>query len=165
MNALIRPSHCATLLIPLAACFCGLRCTSAPADLRGSLREARRGQELDHLQRVTKCRREGKDQVVQELIAGRCSLNEALGQLQELDREWLESVHRECPNLPELWEVCRAIYVNKERSYRFLIGTLEGVRSREAAALLRRLKRDYERLRAGRQTPSTGPTERTERNR
>src|SRR5262245_647867 len=74
MNTLLRPAVLLMALAPLAVCALGLPCTWGPADFQ----EARRDEELQRLHRATFRRLEFRREVVQEVIARRCSLAEAL---------------------------------------------------------------------------------------
>jgi hypothetical protein len=118
------------------------------------MREARHSEELEWAQRATFRRMESKRQVVQEVIAGRCSLGEALA--------WFRGLEGECPEYATVVAKVRARQGrDAERHYRnitALVWDLLGERPEEAAAALRRLEEDYRRLRAGRQATATAPT-------
>src|SRR5262249_47631748 len=107
-----------------------------------------------------------KEQVVRDVIAQRCSLKEALARFQELDRE-LDRVQP--ASFPKVSEIRAQKWPSElEGRYQSIITRVEDLlrgRPEEAAAVLRRLDKDYQQLQAGTQTPSTAPTERTERSR
>jgi hypothetical protein len=95
------------------------------------------------------------------VIAQRCSLSEALTRSQELEREWPGYTARQSMSHGREWP-------NPERRYRCITLRVEVIlkdRPEEAAAVLRRLEKEYQQLQAGKHTPSTAPTERTERSR
>jgi hypothetical protein len=153
MNALLRPAVVVMIVAPLAVCLLGLRFTCALADLGELMREARHAEELEWMQRATFRRMESKRQVVQEVIAGRCSLSEALA--------WFRGLERECPEYAAVVSKrCGPQGPDAERLYRnitALVRDLLGDRPAAAAAVLRRLEEDYRRLRAGRQATATAP--------
>jgi hypothetical protein len=149
MNALLRPAVVVMVLALLAVGALGLRFALGPVDFR----EARRAEELERLERATFRRLESRRQVVQEVIARRCSLGEALAWLRELEREWPDYAtplsQRQGPRWPE-----------EERHYQQVIAMVQdllGERPEEATTVLRRLEEDYRRLRAGRQATATAP--------
>jgi probable HAF family extracellular repeat protein len=153
MNALLRPAVAALVLAPLAVCAFSLRFASDPAGLAGLrhlLREARRDDDLRRLERATLRREEARRQVVQELLAGRCGLGEALGRFRELDREWPDCATPLPKALTGAWAS------EEERHYWLLtklVQDLLGERPEELAAALGRLEEDYRQLRAGRPAP------------
>jgi len=81
---------------------------------------------------------------------------------QELDREWPDS-------LPKLSEIRALKWPSEvEGHYQYIIAIVEELlrgRPEEAAAVLRRLDKDYQQLQTSTQTPSTAPREQTERHR
>jgi hypothetical protein len=119
------------------------------------LREARRDEDLRRLERATLRREEARRQVVQELLARRCGLGEALGRSRELDREWPDCVTPSAKALAAAWAS------EEDRHYWLitqLVQDLLGGRPAEAAAALRRLEEDYRRAARGDTTgisPST----------
>jgi hypothetical protein len=153
MSALLRPAVAALVLAPLAVCALSLRLAADPAGLAGLrhlLREARRDEDLRRLGRATLRREEARRQVVQELLAGRCGLGEALGRFRELDREWPDCA----TPLPKV--LTGAWASEEERHYWLLtklVQDLLGERPEELAAALGRLEEDYRQLRAGRPAP------------
>jgi hypothetical protein len=154
MNALLRPAVVVVLVAPLPVCLFGLRIACGLADLGELVREARHSEELEWRQRATFRRLEAKRQVVQEVIAGQCSLSEALA--------WFRELEGECPEYAAVVaKVCGPQGPDAERQYRnitALVRDLLGERPVEAATALRRLEEDYRRPRAGRQAPATAPT-------
>jgi hypothetical protein len=117
------------------------------------MREARHAEELEWAQRATFRRMESKRQVVQDVIAGRCGLSEALA--------WFRGLERECPEYAAVVSKrCGPQGPDAERHYRnitALVQDLLGERPEEAAGVLRRLEEDYRRLRR-RQATATAPT-------
>ena len=89
MNALLRPVVVALALASLAACLLGLRFACGLAGLGELMREIRHAEELEWRQRATCRRMESRRQVVQEVIAGRCGLGEALA--------WFRGLEGACP--------------------------------------------------------------------
>jgi hypothetical protein len=154
MNALLRPAVVVLALAPLAACLLGLRFGCGLAGLGELMRESRHAEELQELQRATFRRMESKRQVVQEVIAGRCSLSEAVA--------WFRGLEGECPEYARVVaKLCGPPGPDEERHYRnitMMVRDLLGERPEEAAPALRRLEEDYRRLRAGRQATATAPT-------
>ena len=154
MNALIRPAVVALALAPLAVCLLGLRFACGLAGLGELMREIRHAEELEWRQRATCRRMESKRQVVQEVIAGRCGLGEALA--------WFRGLEGACPEYATVVVKVRARQgPDEERHYRnitMMVRDLLGERPAEAAAVLRRLEEDYRRLQAGRQATATAPT-------
>ena len=154
MNALLRPTAVVVAVAPLLVCLFGLRFACGLADLGELVREAHHSEELEWMQRATFRRMESKRQVVQEVIAERCSLSEALA--------WFRELEGECPEYAAVVAKVRARQgPDEERHYRnntMMVRDLLGDRPAEAAAVLRRLEEDYRRLRAGRQATATAPT-------
>ena len=145
MNALLRPVVVALALASLAACLLGLRFAYGLAGLGELMREIRHAEELEWMQRATFRRMESKRQVVQEVIARRCSLSESLA--------WFRGLERECPEYAAVVSKrCGPQGPDAERHYRnitALVQDLLGERPEEAATVLRRLEEDYRLLRAG----------------
>jgi hypothetical protein len=165
MNALIRLAVVVAVVLPLAVLCCfGFRFACHP--LGWLLNEASFGEALEKTQQAALRRVESKEQVVCEVIAQQCSLKEALARFQELDREF----DREWPDsFPKLSEMRARKWPSEvEGHYHYIRAKVEDHlrgRPEEAAAVLGRLEKDYQQLRAGRQMPSTISTERTEQNR
>ena len=165
MNALIRPAVVVAVVLPLAVLCCfGFRFACHPVGWllhEASLREAWQQLHQAALRRV-----ESKEQVVRDVIAQRCSLSEALARLQESDAEY----DRERPaSFPKLSEIRAREWPSEvERHYQYIIAGVKSLlrgRPEEAAAVLRRLEKDYQQLQTNTQRPSTAPMERPERHR
>lgn len=150
MNSLIRPVLVAGLASVLAVCFFGLPFVCSPVDVSAF----QRGEEQEQLRRATNRRLEARHYMVRAVIERRCTLEEAIAQLQELDHEW-----------PDYSASRSKVPVSREEwSYRFLRAEVEEAlqdRPEELAAVLRRLEEDYRQLQAGRRTPGTAATERS----
>jgi hypothetical protein len=165
MNALIRLAVVVTIVLPLAVLGCfGFRFACHPVGRL--LHEASHAEELQQAQQAALRRFESKEQVVRDVIAQRRSLKDALARLQELDRE----LDREWPDsFPKLSEIRARKWPSEvERHYQYIIGVVEDFLRGwpvEAAAVLRRLEKDYQQLQTNPQTPSSAPMERTERHR
>ncbi|HEY7422646.1 MAG TPA: hypothetical protein VH682_00165 [Gemmataceae bacterium] len=165
MNALIRLAVAVAVVLPLAVLGCfGFRFACHP--LGRLLRAVHHAEMLQQEQQATLRRFESKEQVVREMIAQRCSLQEALTRLQEVDREFA----REWPaSFAKLSEIRARQWPSEvEGHYQYIIEIVQGLlddRPEEAAAVLRRLEKDYQQLQTSMQTPSTAPRERTERHR
>ena len=154
MNALIRLAVVVAVVLPLTVLGCfGLRFACNPEELRSLLREARHAEELQQAQQASLRRLEAREQLVREVIAQRCSLKEAVARLQELDGE----LDRKQPDLSPK---------PAERLYRYITLRVKEIYlpawPEEAAAILRRLEKDYQQLQTSTQTPSTAPMARTE---
>ncbi len=146
MNALLRLAVAALVLVALPVCAFGLRLAHDPAGLvglRDVMQSAHRDEELQRLERATHRRLESQRQVVQEVIARRRSLGEALASFRELEREW-----------PDYLEVSRRAWPSaEERHYQCITAIVQGLlyhRPEEAAAALHRLEEEYRQLRASR---------------
>src|SRR5262245_56940484 len=166
MNALIRLTVVVAVVLPLAVLCCfGFRFACRPvgtllheASRSEALQQAEQQAEQPALRRV-----ESKYQVVRDVIAQRCSLREALARFQEvddeLDREWPDS-------LPKLSEIrARQWSSDVERHYQYITRIVKDLlrnRPEEAAAVLRRMEKDYQQLQTNTQTTSTAPMVRTE---
>jgi len=165
MNALIRPAVVVAVVLPLAVLCCfGFRFACHPVGWL--LHEASLREELQQAQQAALRRVESKEQVVRDVIAQRCSLKEALARFQELDAEF----DRECPgSLHKLSEIRARIWPSEvEGHYQYIILAVKDLlrgRPEEAAAVLRRLEKNYQQLQTNTPTPSTAPMERTERHR
>ena len=143
MNAMMRPVILGCFMGLLAVGVFGLRFACTPIDFREDLRSA----ELDKMRRANRDRRQARDHVVRALIAARCTLAEAIAQFLELDRQW-----------PEVISKVLAYRFQEERVYqnlRLRVQEMLHDHPDQAAIVLRRLEREYEKLRSERQTPST----------
>jgi hypothetical protein len=169
MNTPIRPALVVAVVFLMTVCIFGLRLACDPAGLWEIFQEDRRREKLQQFERGLSRRVEAKERVVREVIAQGCSLSETLTQLQELDREWLQEADREWPDAAiGVSEDYRRVWTDADYYYWYitwLAAKFLEDRPEEAAAVLRRLEKDYQQLQAGRQTPSTAPTMRTERSR
>jgi hypothetical protein len=139
MSAQLRPAVLVMALAPLAVSALGLSFTRGPVDFR----EARRAEELQQLERATLSREESRRQVAQEVLAGQCSLSEAIAWFRDLEREWPDY------GTP----LGREWHTDEERHYRHIVVIvrylLRGQPEEEAAAV-RQLEEDYQQVRAGR---------------
>jgi hypothetical protein len=161
MNLLIRLALVVLLVVPLGLCVFGLRFACDSADLRTLAWEIRRREELLQWRRETLRRIEVREEVVRELIAQQCSLKEALTRFQELDRERSDYIAK-------LSKTYGRDLTHVEEHYQYIIAIANDLledRAEEAAAVYRRLEKEYLQLRAGRHVPSAAPTQRTERSR
>ena len=161
MNTLIRLASVVLLVVPLALCIFGLSFACDSTDLRSMVREVRRREGLQQWRRDTFRFIEARQEVVRELIAQRRSLKEALTRLQELDRERSDFIAK----LPNTYE---QYFSHMEEHYQYIIAIARGLlkdRPEEVVAVLRRLEKEYQQLRAGRHVPSAAATERAERSR
>ena len=154
MNTLIRPLLVAGFASLLEVCLFGLRFPCSPVNVSAF----QRSEELEQLRQATLRRMEARRDVVRAVIARCCTLEEAIEQLQELDHEWPDysASRSKVPVSGEEW------------SYGFLRAEVEEAlhgRPEEAAAVLRRLEKDYQQLQAGMPTLSTAARERTKGNR
>jgi hypothetical protein len=167
MNALLRLAVVVAVVFPLTVLGCfGLRLACNPEELRRLRQEVRHAEELQLAQQAALRRFEARIQVVREVIAQRCSLREALARFRELDGE-LDRVWPD--SLPKLSEIrARQWPSEAEGYYQYILTIVKSLlddRPEEAAAVLRRLEKDYQQLQTNTQTPSTAPMERTERHR
>ena len=156
MNSQFRPAIVAVALGLLAVGVLGLRLACTSADLSA----VHRNEELEQLREATFSRVEVRQRVVRQVIDRRRTLAEALERFQELDREW--------PDFSGQASEARAGRTEDEWAYQHILVIVEeSLRERpeKAAAVLRRLEKEYRQLHADRQTPSTGATERTEQSR
>ena len=162
MNALIRLAVVVTVVLPLAVLCCfGFRFACRPVGRL--LHEASRREALQQAEQATLRRGESKEQVVRDVIARRCSLSEALARLQEsdaeFDRDWPDSFSKQSEIRARIWPS------EVEGHYQYLIAIVQSLlddRPEKAAAVLRRLEKDYQQLQTNTQTPSTATTKRTE---
>ncbi|HEY7425244.1 MAG TPA: hypothetical protein VH682_13515 [Gemmataceae bacterium] len=165
MNALIRLAVVVAVVLPLAVLGCfGFRFACHPVGRL--LQEVRYGEVLDKTHQAVLRRLKSKEQVVCDVIAQRCSLQEALARFQELDREFDPDWPASFPKLSEIR--ARKWTSEVERHYQYITtgakSLLDG-RPEETAAVLRRLEKDYQQLQTSTQTRSTGAMERTEQSR
>ena len=169
MNTSIRPAIIVTVALLLALGALALCFTSNPTDMRILIQESRRREQLNQYQQAIIRRAVSKQHVAQEVIAQQCSLSEGIARLQEMDREWIEEMDREWPDsTAQLSEWYRQLMADPEMYYWYITNTVQGIlrdRPNEAAVALRRLKKDYQQLQAGRQVPSTVPVKRIEQSR
>jgi hypothetical protein len=143
MSELLRPVIFGCSLGLLGVGVFGLRFACNLPDFREEFRSAK----LAEMRRTTLTRLEARDQVVRNLIAQRYSLAEAINQFRELDRQG--------PGIVSKAETGQS---RQEKNYQFIHLMVEDVlqdHPERASLVLRRLERDYEKLRAERQTPST----------
>jgi hypothetical protein len=153
MNAQIRLAVVVALALPLALfCLFGLRFACNPVGW--CLQEAHRGKALDQTGQAVFPLVQSKEQVVRELIAQQCGLQEAMARLQELDCE----LDREQPDFAAKLSVVRARQWSSdaERHYHYITTIVKDLlrdRPEEAATVLRRLEKDYQQLQADTQTP------------
>jgi hypothetical protein len=165
MSALIRLAVVVALALPLALfCLFGFRFACNPVGM--FLQEVHRGEALDQLRQTVFPLVLSKEQVVREVIAQQCGLKEAVARLQELDCE----LERKQPDFSATLSEIRARKrpSDVERHYQYITTMVKDLlrdRPEEAAAVLRRLEKDYQQLQTNTQTPSTAPMERTERHR
>ena len=146
VNALIRLAVVVAVVLPLTVLGCfGLRFACNPEALRSLLHEASRHEALQQLHQATLRRVEAKEQVGRDVIAQRCSLKDALARLQESYREF----DRECPaSFPKLSEIHAQKWPSEvEGHYQYIIRIVQSLlddRPEEAAAVLRRLEKNYQ---------------------
>ena len=146
MNALIRLAVVVTIVLPLAVLGCfGLRFACNSEALRSLLHEASRSEALQQAEQAILRRVEAKEQVGRDVIAQRCSLKDALARLQELDREFDRDRTASFPKQSEIraWLCLSEV----EGHYLNIIATVKSLlddRPEEAAAVLRRLEKDYQ---------------------
>jgi hypothetical protein len=106
-----------------------------------------RGAKLAAMEQEVLIRRETRDQVVRDLIDQRCTLAEAIENFAKLDLPW-----------PYLAPKVPAGASPLDKSYQYIRFMIEGKprdQPEQASIVLLRLEREYEKLRTGRQTPST----------
>jgi hypothetical protein len=154
MNAMLRPVLVGSVLGLLAVSLVGLRFACSRVDFQ----EVCRSEDLEQRQRATARRLEAMQQVVQELIAQRRTLAEAIARFQEVDHEWPEYTAKLQKRFGREWS-------GEEKAYRFILSTVQDLlrdRPEEAAAVIGRLEKEYQQLQAGKRTPSTVKTERIE---
>jgi hypothetical protein len=148
MNGLIRSALSACVDPLLALGVFGLRFVCCPADMQMVFRD----EQLRQLHRATARRQELRRQIVQELIAQRCTLADALEQFEELGHEWPD-YSAAPPNGP-------AQGTRQERKYRHIMAIAEAVfqsRPKELAAVFRRLKKASRQLQPEQRTALISP--------
>jgi hypothetical protein len=124
--------------------------------------EVARHEQLDQLAEAIRRRREAKRQVVEEMIARRRSLDEAIEQFRALDRQWPElgiwiTRHEAVLLSPDEWAGRDVLYV---------VQLLLMDRPDEAAAVAGRLEKEQRELLADRTKRRPGPDDpRTEQSR
>ena len=143
MSAMMRPLFVGCSLGLLGVGLFGLRFAYNLPDFREEFRSAK----LAEMRRTTLDRLDARDQVVRDLIAQRYTLAEAIEHFLKLDQP--------CPDL-----VSKALAGQspQEKSYQYIRSMVEDVlqdHPEQASIVLRRLERDYEKLRSERQTRST----------
>jgi hypothetical protein len=154
MNAMIRPLIVGSFVGLLAAGLFSVRFACSPVDFR----EVDRSEDLEKRHKDTARRFEARQQLVQELIAQRRTLAEAIARFQEVDREWPEYTAALPKRFGREW-------VGEEKAYRYVLATVQDLlhdRPEEAAAVIGRLDKEYQQLQAGKRAPSTVKTERIE---
>jgi hypothetical protein len=131
----------------LAVCLFGLRFAFNSTDLRQIIREAYRNEELEQSRGTISRRIDAREETVRELIAQRCSLSQALARFQELDGEWPG-------HFAELSRTHGRTWSYAEKNYQYIVALVKSLlkdQPKEAAAVLRRVEKDYQQLGAGRQ--------------
>jgi hypothetical protein len=142
MSAMMRPLIIGCFMGLLAVGVFSLRFACPAPDFQEEIREAK----LVGMRRETLIRLEARDQVVRDLIAQRCTLTEAIEKFLKLDPPWPYLVPKVPPG-----------HSPQEKSYQYICFLVEAkmhVHPEQASIVLRRLERDYEKLRAQRQAPS-----------
>jgi hypothetical protein len=161
MNAVLRSAIVVLVVVLLTVCVSGLRFGCNSTDLRQIIREAYLNEDLEQSRGAIFRRIDAREQTVRELIAQRCRLSQALTRFQELDGEWPE-------HFAELSRRHGRTWSDAEKNYQYIVALVKSLlqdQPEEAAAILRRLEKDYQQLGAGRQEPSAMPTKLTERSR
>jgi hypothetical protein len=117
--------------------------------------EIERAEQLDHgLEALRRCR-EAKAHVAAEVIAGRCSLAEAIEAFRTLDGQ----------RLPDRIQqfVLKDLEISEDelrgRSVLFFVRQVLADRPDEAAVVASRLEKELQQLLAGRRTPPPAPAE------
>jgi len=157
MNAVLRPAIVVLVVAPLAIYVLGLRFACNSTDLRKILQAARLNEELEQSRRATFHRIDAREETVRQLIAQRCSLSQALARFRELDGEYPD-------HILELSRKRGGNGSDTERNYQYVLALAKSLlenQHEENAVVSRRLERDYQQLRANRQTPLDLPTKQT----
>jgi hypothetical protein len=157
MNASIRYVFAFAIAIPLVVWLVGLRLGLDLLDVGQSLRAARRLQELNQFLNGS-IRHQAEQRVLaKEVISQRCSLQEALEQMHERNREWLREMEDRWPDLSrDVAMTCRREWSKPDWYYQRLTAEIENLflsRPEEATPFLRRLDKEYQRLQAEKATP------------
>jgi hypothetical protein len=159
MNAVLRPAIVVVVVIPLVVSLLGLRFACHSTGLRKIIQSALRDEELEQSHRAAYHRIDAREETVRELIAQRCSLSQALARFEELDGEHPD----------DLMELSRERNgYDSERNYQYIVELVKDLlenQTEKAAIVLRRLEKEYQQLRAGRNVPLAMPTKRTKRSR
>jgi hypothetical protein len=158
MNHLMHTAVCALVLGLLTlGCFT-LRYAYSPGDFQEIIR---RTEENERLEQAMLRRQQAARQAAQAYIAQRCTLAQTMQRWQQLEQqlgqEW--PVYRDI-----LWQQLPPM-PDEERHYggiRVHVEVILRGQPAESAAVLRRLEREYQQLRADRKMPSAMPTKRTE---
>jgi hypothetical protein len=166
MNALLRLAVAVAVVLPLTVLGCfGFRFASNNDgnSLVILMRGIHREEELERSRHAVLRLHEFREQLAREVIAQRCSLKEAVACLQELDGEFDRDRPASFPKRSEIR--ARKWSAEVEGNYQYIIAKVKDLlrgRPEEAAAVLRRLEKDYQQLQTNTQTPSTAPRERPE---
>ena len=161
MNAVLRQAIVVSVAILFAVSLLGLRFACTWTDLGKIVQAALRDQELEQSRGPTYHRIDARKETVRELIAQRCSMSQALAHFGELDSE-----HPDV--LMELSRKRSGYGSDTERNYQYIVELVEDLlkdQLEETVVVLRRLEKEYQQLRAGRNNPSAQPTKRSERSR
>jgi hypothetical protein len=154
MIALIRTVIAGGVMALLATSFLAFRYACSPAD---ELETIGRREELQRLERATFEREEARRQMVRVWIARQCSLVEMIAKFQEWDHQW-----------PDYGNSTRLMMEDDKRRYQQIAGYIDEVlhdRPEDLAAILRRLEKEYSRLKVGKPAPSPGTVDQPASNR
>jgi hypothetical protein len=147
MNATMRLMTIGFFMGFLAVGVFSLRFACTPRDFREEIRVAK----LAEMEQEVLIRWEARDQVLRDLIGKRCTLAEAIERFLKLDPPW-----------PYVEPKVPAGTSPQDRSYQHIRFMIEGKlrdHPEQASIVLHRLEREYEKLRAERQSRSTSHTE------
>jgi|SRR5579884_424914 len=161
MNAVFRQAIVVSVATLFAVSLLGVRFACTWTDLAKIVQAALRDEELEQSRRPTYHRIDARKETVRELIAQRCSLSQALAHFGELDGE-----HPDV--LMELSRKRSEYGSDRERNYQYIVEIAKDLledQHEEGVVVLRRLEKEYQQLRAGRNMPSAMPTKRSERSR
>jgi hypothetical protein len=162
MNAPIRSLFVLAVLVPLAVAVVGLRWGLNALDLGQALRDARRLQELNQFLKGSIRHQEERKVLAEEVVAQRCSLQEALDQIQEMNREWLQEMEDRWPDLSrDLVAQYRRDWLEPNWCYWRLTQEIKCQLCdwpEQADAVLRRLDEEHQQIQGGNQTPSPSET-------
>jgi hypothetical protein len=148
MNAVLRQAIVVLVVVLLAVCVFGLRSGYNSTHLRQIIREAYLNEELEQSRGTIFRRIDAREETVRELIAQRCRLRQALARFQELDGEWPEHFAGLSWRHGRTWS-------DEEKNYQYIVALVKSLledQPEEAAAILRRLEKDYQQLGAGRKS-------------